>query len=165
MTANYSQTRQIFLSLAGNGMINFKMLFIHTVFGGLSLLFHRLSNPQENPVTEAGSKAPSPLLLPSQHLLSFMRQNYVPKKWKEESKKKKKKPLKEGSECLACKLHLSSGDSVVLNKSEPHVSVVSLMQWPLLQHLPYMAISLRRQNPVWTHNLWGVSLTAKSGGN
>lgn len=81
------------------------------------------------------------------------------------SQKKKKKPLKEGSECLACKLHLSSGDSVVLNKSEPHVSVVSLMQWPLLQHLPYMAISLRRQNPVWTHNLWGVSLTAKSGGN
>jgi len=53
MSANYSQTRQIFLSLAGNGMINFQILFICTVFGGLPLLFHLLSNSQENPVTES----------------------------------------------------------------------------------------------------------------
>lgn len=69
MTANYSQARQIFLSLAGNGMINFQMLFICAGFSGSPLSFHLLSSPQENAVTEADAKAPSPLVLPQQPLL------------------------------------------------------------------------------------------------
>lgn len=76
MTANYSQTRQIFLSLAGNRMINFWMLFICAVFGGLPLLFHLLSNP----VTDADPKALIPLVLPFQPLLSC---GYIPQKCKE----------------------------------------------------------------------------------
>lgn len=78
MTANYLQTGQIFLSLVGNGMINFLMLFICA----LLLLFHLLSNPRENPVSEADPKALSPLVLLFQPLLSCMRQSYGPKKYR-----------------------------------------------------------------------------------
>jgi len=87
MTTNYLQTRQIFLSLAGNGMINFKMLFICAGFGGLPLLFHLLSNPQGNPLTAAAPKALRvPRLSLPNLFLSCTKQSYVPRKCKEELK-------------------------------------------------------------------------------